>query len=200
MCFPLFLRAAQCGGRSLSPVTSVTRASGVFTWWRESVPRGSTSTGSVSAVPPAARLCGRERTPSTLNTVGIKWWSRGSQISMELDFLMYSLSCDPPGKLYCKLHFDQRNNGTNLRRNFSLRSVSSLKCSSDSSELVVNCLTPVSVSESIWSWSWGAVCIWWRQLWVRQRSRSAESAFSRYLQLLHEETAELASERDSRSV
>ncbi|XP_056236765.1 F-actin-monooxygenase mical2b isoform X3 [Seriola aureovittata] len=26
------------------------------------------------------------------------------------------------GKLYCKLHFDQRNNGTNLRRNFSLRS------------------------------------------------------------------------------
>ncbi|XP_070687662.1 F-actin-monooxygenase MICAL2 isoform X4 [Pempheris klunzingeri] len=25
------------------------------------------------------------------------------------------------GKLYCKLHFDQRNNGTNLRRNFSLR-------------------------------------------------------------------------------
>uniref|UniRef100_A0A4W6G0Y9 F-actin monooxygenase n=1 Tax=Lates calcarifer TaxID=8187 RepID=A0A4W6G0Y9_LATCA len=57
------------------------------------------------------------------------------------------------GKLYCKLHFDQRNNGTNLRRNFSLRSVSSLKCSSDSSELVVNCLTPVSVSESIWSWS-----------------------------------------------
>ncbi|XP_047437054.1 F-actin-monooxygenase mical2b isoform X6 [Mugil cephalus] len=27
------------------------------------------------------------------------------------------------GKLYCKLHFDQRNNGTNLRRNFSLRSI-----------------------------------------------------------------------------
>ncbi|XP_049460121.1 F-actin-monooxygenase mical2b isoform X4 [Epinephelus fuscoguttatus] len=26
------------------------------------------------------------------------------------------------GKLYCKLHFDQRNNGTTLRRNFSLRS------------------------------------------------------------------------------
>ncbi|XP_010743093.3 F-actin-monooxygenase MICAL2 isoform X3 [Larimichthys crocea] len=26
------------------------------------------------------------------------------------------------GKLYCKLHFDQRNNGTNLRRNLSLRS------------------------------------------------------------------------------
>ncbi|XP_049903382.1 F-actin-monooxygenase mical2b isoform X4 [Epinephelus moara] len=26
------------------------------------------------------------------------------------------------GKLYCKLHFDQRNNGTALRRNFSLRS------------------------------------------------------------------------------
>ncbi|XP_044052001.1 F-actin-monooxygenase MICAL2 isoform X5 [Siniperca chuatsi] len=26
------------------------------------------------------------------------------------------------GKLYCKLHFEQRNNGTNLRRNFSLRS------------------------------------------------------------------------------
>ncbi|KAG7230428.1 hypothetical protein INR49_024537 [Caranx melampygus] len=26
------------------------------------------------------------------------------------------------GKLYCKLHFDQRHNGTNLRRNFSLRS------------------------------------------------------------------------------
>ncbi|XP_029353532.1 F-actin-monooxygenase MICAL2 isoform X5 [Echeneis naucrates] len=26
------------------------------------------------------------------------------------------------GKLYCKLHFDQRNNGTNPRRNFSLRS------------------------------------------------------------------------------
>ncbi|XP_029986685.1 F-actin-monooxygenase MICAL2 isoform X2 [Sphaeramia orbicularis] len=26
------------------------------------------------------------------------------------------------GKLYCKLHFDQRNSGTNLRRNFSLRS------------------------------------------------------------------------------
>ncbi|KAL7406425.1 hypothetical protein ABVT39_019476 [Epinephelus coioides] len=25
------------------------------------------------------------------------------------------------GKLYCKLHFDQRNNGTTLRRNFSLR-------------------------------------------------------------------------------
>uniref|UniRef100_A0A665V1C9 F-actin monooxygenase n=1 Tax=Echeneis naucrates TaxID=173247 RepID=A0A665V1C9_ECHNA len=30
------------------------------------------------------------------------------------------------GKLYCKLHFDQRNNGTNPRRNFSLRSVSIL--------------------------------------------------------------------------
>uniref|UniRef100_A0A3Q3MWM9 F-actin monooxygenase n=1 Tax=Mastacembelus armatus TaxID=205130 RepID=A0A3Q3MWM9_9TELE len=28
------------------------------------------------------------------------------------------------GKLYCKLHFDRRNNGTNLRRNLSLRSVS----------------------------------------------------------------------------
>ncbi|XP_035483430.1 F-actin-monooxygenase mical2b isoform X5 [Scophthalmus maximus] len=27
------------------------------------------------------------------------------------------------GKLFCKLHFDQRNNGTNLRRNFSLRSI-----------------------------------------------------------------------------
>ncbi|KAF0043189.1 hypothetical protein F2P81_004526 [Scophthalmus maximus] len=26
-------------------------------------------------------------------------------------------------KLFCKLHFDQRNNGTNLRRNFSLRSI-----------------------------------------------------------------------------
>uniref|UniRef100_A0A8D3BJ74 F-actin monooxygenase n=1 Tax=Scophthalmus maximus TaxID=52904 RepID=A0A8D3BJ74_SCOMX len=31
------------------------------------------------------------------------------------------------GKLFCKLHFDQRNNGTNLRRNFSLRSVSNLE-------------------------------------------------------------------------
>uniref|UniRef100_A0A8C4I3I3 F-actin monooxygenase n=1 Tax=Dicentrarchus labrax TaxID=13489 RepID=A0A8C4I3I3_DICLA len=30
------------------------------------------------------------------------------------------------GKLYCKLHFDQRNNGTTLRRNLSLRSVSAL--------------------------------------------------------------------------
>ncbi|XP_029316338.1 LOW QUALITY PROTEIN: F-actin-monooxygenase MICAL2 [Cottoperca gobio] len=29
------------------------------------------------------------------------------------------------GKLYCKLHFDQRNNGTNLRRNLSLRSIRS---------------------------------------------------------------------------
>ncbi|KAF3686454.1 [F-actin]-monooxygenase MICAL2 [Channa argus] len=28
----------------------------------------------------------------------------------------------PYGKLYCKLHFEQRNNTTNLRRNFSLRS------------------------------------------------------------------------------
>lgn len=27
------------------------------------------------------------------------------------------------GKLYCKLHFDQRSNGTSLRRNFSLRSI-----------------------------------------------------------------------------
>uniref|UniRef100_A0A3B4Z0L3 F-actin monooxygenase n=1 Tax=Seriola lalandi dorsalis TaxID=1841481 RepID=A0A3B4Z0L3_SERLL len=31
------------------------------------------------------------------------------------------------GKLYCKLHFDQRNNGTNLRRNFSLRSVTGVQ-------------------------------------------------------------------------
>uniref|UniRef100_A0A671XKH4 F-actin monooxygenase n=1 Tax=Sparus aurata TaxID=8175 RepID=A0A671XKH4_SPAAU len=31
------------------------------------------------------------------------------------------------GKLYCKLHFDQRNNGTTLRRNLSLRSVSTLR-------------------------------------------------------------------------
>uniref|UniRef100_A0A8D0CQ54 F-actin monooxygenase n=1 Tax=Sander lucioperca TaxID=283035 RepID=A0A8D0CQ54_SANLU len=30
------------------------------------------------------------------------------------------------GKLYCKLHFDQRNSGTNLRRTFSVRSVSTL--------------------------------------------------------------------------
>ncbi|CAK6954770.1 F-actin-monooxygenase MICAL2 [Scomber scombrus] len=29
------------------------------------------------------------------------------------------------GKLYCKLHFDQRNNGTNLRRNLSLHSLRS---------------------------------------------------------------------------
>uniref|UniRef100_A0A4W6G188 F-actin monooxygenase n=1 Tax=Lates calcarifer TaxID=8187 RepID=A0A4W6G188_LATCA len=37
------------------------------------------------------------------------------------------------GKLYCKLHFDQRNNGTNLRRNFSLRSVTGAeeRCVSD---------------------------------------------------------------------
>uniref|UniRef100_A0A3P8STF7 F-actin monooxygenase n=1 Tax=Amphiprion percula TaxID=161767 RepID=A0A3P8STF7_AMPPE len=31
------------------------------------------------------------------------------------------------GKLYCKLHFDQRNNGTNLRRNLSFRSVSTVQ-------------------------------------------------------------------------
>uniref|UniRef100_A0A671XMQ1 F-actin monooxygenase n=1 Tax=Sparus aurata TaxID=8175 RepID=A0A671XMQ1_SPAAU len=39
------------------------------------------------------------------------------------------------GKLYCKLHFDQRNNGTTLRRNLSLRSVSTFSESSSTADL-----------------------------------------------------------------
>ncbi|KAG8001555.1 [F-actin]-methionine sulfoxide oxidase MICAL2 [Nibea albiflora] len=39
------------------------------------------------------------------------------------------------GKLYCKLHFDQRNNGTNLRRNLSLRSN---RCGAEVQERHVN--------------------------------------------------------------
>lgn len=42
------------------------------------------------------------------------------------DFLDPDMSFRLTGKLYCKLHFDQRNNGTNLRRTSSLRSVSNL--------------------------------------------------------------------------
>lgn len=64
-------RAAQYEGRSPRLVTSVTRVRGGCTWWRGSAPRGSTSTGSVFAVLPAAPRCGRERTPSTLKRVRI---------------------------------------------------------------------------------------------------------------------------------
>lgn len=67
----VFLRAAQYEGRSSRRVTSVTHARSVFIWWRGSVPRGSTSTGSVSAVPPAARPCDRELMPSTLYRVRV---------------------------------------------------------------------------------------------------------------------------------
>lgn len=64
-----FPRAPHYAERSLRPVTSVTHASGVFTWWKEFVQRGSTSTGSVSAAPPAAVRCAREDMPLTQNTV-----------------------------------------------------------------------------------------------------------------------------------
>lgn len=67
----LFPRAAQCEGRSLRRVTSVTHARGVFIWWKGFVQRGSTSTGSVFAVLPAAVPCDRERMPLTLNMVRI---------------------------------------------------------------------------------------------------------------------------------
>lgn len=129
----LYPRAAHYDGHSPRRATSVIHARSVFTWSRGSVPRGSSSTGSVSAVSPAAPPCDREHMPSTLKRVCVI----RSQLSLVLNLhLQYKSKlsmlhftdscCNPLGKLYCKLHFDQRNNGTNLRRNLSFRSVSTL--------------------------------------------------------------------------
>lgn len=62
-------RLPQSAERSPRPATSVTRASGGFTWWREFARRVSTSTGSVSAVRPAAARCVRGDTPSIPSVV-----------------------------------------------------------------------------------------------------------------------------------
>ena len=58
----------------------------------------------------------------------VSWNSRTSHLPVWFDFVDFlnpDTSFRLAGKLYCKLHFDQRNNGTNLRRTLSLRSVSS---------------------------------------------------------------------------
>lgn len=65
------LRVAPWDGRSHRRATSVMSVRSVFTWWRESVPRACTSTGSVSAVPPAAPLSDREHMLLTLKIVSI---------------------------------------------------------------------------------------------------------------------------------
>lgn len=84
------------------------------------MPRGSTSTGSVFAVRPAALFCDRERTLSTLKRVCVsKFCSHVLLTYHRITDLYFDLT----GKLYCRPHFDQRNSGTSVRRTFSLPSV-----------------------------------------------------------------------------
>uniref|UniRef100_A0A3Q3N9G8 F-actin monooxygenase n=1 Tax=Mastacembelus armatus TaxID=205130 RepID=A0A3Q3N9G8_9TELE len=61
------------------------------------------------------------------------------------------------GKLYCKLHFDRRNNGTNLRRNLSLRSVSTFPFSLSgtfSSYIRKRLSWPLSVTRAVCNAPW----------------------------------------------
>lgn len=121
--FSFVSRVAQYEGRFPSLVTSVTHARSVFIWWSGFVLRASTSTGSVSAVRPAALLFHRERMLSTLKRVCIyPYISTCTFDPVQRSELTFC--CIFTGKLYCKLHFDQRNSGTNLRKNFSPRTVS----------------------------------------------------------------------------
>lgn len=137
-----------------------------------------------------------------------RWQYWGSmfhpQSSIIICLLCADVCCDLTGKLYCKLHFDQLNNGPNLRRNLSPRSVSDLRVL----KKLPFYLSSVcwiqsdwnSLSESLRSCSSGATSEWWTEIRVQRLSRpqpSANSAIvSRYLPLLHKETPELAPECD----
>ena len=109
-----------------SPQISVTPVGSASTWWRGSVPKASTSTGSAFAARPAIRHWARARMCMTLNRVCIAlksrggWRFKGCQRFYWNGKYVFAFT----GKLYCKAHFVQHKNGTHLRRNINGRTVS----------------------------------------------------------------------------